>query len=172
MIKMNKILRNIIIPTLFLAGSAATWMACSKAPEEEPVRQEAAAADSLGYVSMKFVSKVEKADNAKFLYLNTGTINYGHYRRGSSHEFQMATFELPNGEVDLLVPFSRHLMPNRRYSIEYETLDPAKAYTAQEFASRFLGYKDVSVPEVFPDFELDPSLDGILKTHKAHEELR
>ncbi len=161
---MNKKLQHTVLTGLFLLGSAGVWMACD-CPEKKRKEAEAAAAAAAKL-------NIEKIENAKFTYLNTGNINYSYGSGAHTHEFQMATFELPNESINLVIPFPKQLMPNTRHRLEYEVLDKNKPYTAQDFANRFLKKKNCGNPELAPNFVLDKNLDGILLDITPYESLR
>ncbi len=173
---MNRRLKHIILSTLFLAGSAGVWMACEPNEEstEEPVQTEAVESSpySSPYATSEFISTKEKIDNAKLIAVNYGDVGYNYNSTAGSHTYQMARFETTEGKIDLLIPYSESLEINSRYGLEYETLNPDKPYTAEEFVERFLQKKGWIQVEPMPNNNLSSTLDGILTNLTEYEDLR
>ncbi len=159
---MNKKLRNIIIPTLFLAGSAATWMACEKGipdPSDE-VRNNTSTESAIPEDSTA-VEEIENItlENVKLVYYNDGLMSYGWYSGARSKMYQMATFQMPEENIELLIPHPKVLVPNQRYKVIYEPFQSNQVFTAEDYLKRFVK-ESYSVDQ--DNYEFDKNLDGIL----------
>jgi len=159
---LNKKLKKIVLPSLVLLGSVGGWLACGNDEPEQPYYQTEKQSQATAVVDTTWRSSHITEPNSKLISLNSGSINFDYGGEGFTHIYYTSTFEVPTGEISLLLPFPRELVLNRRYSLMYETFNPTDPFTVKQFLDRFIRYNNNKVDEL-SNRVIDQNLNGMIK---------